>query len=182
MMRLPLARESIDRALALAPDLGEAYARLGDVKTQYEMDWPGAERAFRRAIQLNPSYAPAHQWLGLLLGVSGHSMPRSRSSALPRRSSRPCRSTAPSAAWSEPIRGEPDAAIELLERSLAIAPGLPNAPAFLTMAYLRRGDLERAAEHAAAIGSPAPGKQRLCRGKSMRLPGAARRHWPGSSG
>jgi DNA-binding winged helix-turn-helix (wHTH) protein/TolB-like protein/Tfp pilus assembly protein PilF len=155
----PLARQSIDRALALAPDLGEAYASLGHVKTQYEMDWPGAERALRRAIELNPSYAPAHQWLGLLLGVSGQF-----DAAL--EELRIAEALEPAVPFYGALRGmvlsyrgEHDAAIEQLERSLAIAPELPNTRAFLTMAYLRRGDLDRAAEHAAAIRSPAPGSR-----------------------
>ena len=67
----PLARQAIDQALALAPDLGEAYASLGHVKMQYEMDWPGAERALRRAIELNPTLrarAPVARLAARLLG------------------------------------------------------------------------------------------------------------------
>jgi tetratricopeptide (TPR) repeat protein len=141
----PLARQAIDRALALAPDLGEAYASLGHVKTQYEMDWPGAERALRRAIELNPSYAPAHQWLGLLLGTSGRfdaALEELRIAA----------ALEPALPFYGDLRGmvlsyqgQHDAAIEQLELSLAIAPDLPNTIAFLAMAYVRRGDLDHAA-------------------------------------
>jgi DNA-binding winged helix-turn-helix (wHTH) protein/TolB-like protein len=156
---LPLARQAIDRALVLAPELGEAYASLAHVKTQYEMDWPGAERAFRRAIELNPSFAPAHQWLGLLHGISGRF-----DEAL--EELRIAEGLEPAVPFYGALRGmvlsyrgEHDAAVVQLERSLAIAPELPNTRAYLTMAYLRRGDLDRAAEHAAAIGSPAPGSR-----------------------
>ncbi len=155
----PLARAAIDRALALAPDLGEAYASLGHVKTQYEMDWPGAERAYRRAIELNPSYAPAHQWLGLLLGISGRF-----DDAL--EELRIAEELEPAVPFYGALRGmvlsyqgQHDAAIEQLERALAAAPELPNTRAYLTMAYVRRGDLDHAAEHAAAIRSPAPGSR-----------------------
>ena len=37
----------------------------------YEWDLPGAEREFKRAIELNPSYPSAHQWYGLLLVSRG---------------------------------------------------------------------------------------------------------------
>ena len=37
----------------------------------YDWDWPGAERAFRRAIELHPGYSNAHQWYGNFLSVMG---------------------------------------------------------------------------------------------------------------
>src|ERR1700693_351204 len=51
--------------------LGEAHAALGDNLFSYHWDWAGAEREFRRAIQLNPGYAPAHHWYSELLSVLG---------------------------------------------------------------------------------------------------------------
>jgi tetratricopeptide (TPR) repeat protein len=51
------------RALELDPDLAEAHAALGNVRLFSEWNLPEAEREFRRALALNPSYATAHQWL-----------------------------------------------------------------------------------------------------------------------
>src|SRR5690606_15437282 len=56
----PRAKEAAERAIALDPDLPEAYAALGDVKLYMEWDWPGAEAALRRAIELGPSLAMPH--------------------------------------------------------------------------------------------------------------------------
>lgn len=53
----PRALEAAERAVALDPDLAEAQAALADVKLYYEWDWEGAERAFRRANELNPNLA-----------------------------------------------------------------------------------------------------------------------------
>jgi len=58
--------EYIERALALAPDLGEAHASRG-TQLQNAHDFDGAEREFRRATELAPSYASAFQWYGELL-------------------------------------------------------------------------------------------------------------------
>jgi eukaryotic-like serine/threonine-protein kinase len=42
--------------------LAEAHTSLADVKAAYDWDWSGAEKEFRRAIELNPNYGTAHQW------------------------------------------------------------------------------------------------------------------------
>jgi tetratricopeptide (TPR) repeat protein len=44
--------------------LAEAYASLAYIKRPYEWNWAGAEREFKRAIELNPNYATAHFWYG----------------------------------------------------------------------------------------------------------------------
>ena len=50
-------------ALELDPSQGEAYATLAMVDA-HRWDWRGAEEKFRRAIDLSPGYATAHQWYG----------------------------------------------------------------------------------------------------------------------
>jgi TolB-like protein/class 3 adenylate cyclase/Flp pilus assembly protein TadD len=51
------ARDAIERALALDPNLGEAYAALGTIKMFHDWDWAGADAAYRRALALAPSNA-----------------------------------------------------------------------------------------------------------------------------
>lgn len=38
---------------------------------QIMTDWLGAEKEFKRAVELNPTYAPAHQWYGYNLLAMG---------------------------------------------------------------------------------------------------------------
>jgi TolB-like protein/DNA-binding winged helix-turn-helix (wHTH) protein/tetratricopeptide (TPR) repeat protein len=61
------ARAAIQRALTLAPNLGEAVAEKGYSLYFFEFDWPGAEREFRRALSFNPNAAVAHFGLAQLL-------------------------------------------------------------------------------------------------------------------
>ncbi len=63
----PKAKAAALRALELDESLAEAHASLGFVLLNYDWNWAGAEIAFRRAIELNPTYALAHHWYGTLL-------------------------------------------------------------------------------------------------------------------
>jgi len=57
---LPEAREAATKAIRLDPALAEAHAALGMEKSHYEFDFPGAEREFLKALELNPNSAYAH--------------------------------------------------------------------------------------------------------------------------
>jgi eukaryotic-like serine/threonine-protein kinase len=65
----PKAREAAIKALELDDTLAEAHNALASVKRDYDWDWSGAEREYKRAIELNPSYATAHQWYSELLAA-----------------------------------------------------------------------------------------------------------------
>jgi TolB-like protein/Tfp pilus assembly protein PilF len=69
----PRAKQAAHAALALQPGLAEAYPALAYSAMYYDWDWPEAERSFRRAIELHPGYAAAHQWFGNFLSVVGRS-------------------------------------------------------------------------------------------------------------
>jgi TolB-like protein/DNA-binding SARP family transcriptional activator len=63
----PLAKAAAQRAIELDGSLAEAHAALGHIAGHYDYDLQAAERASRRSIDLNPSYATAHHWYSLLL-------------------------------------------------------------------------------------------------------------------
>lgn len=64
------ARVYAGKALAIDPNSAGAYAVLGMLE---EMHSPArSEQLFRRAIKLDPSYGPAHQWYGIALLTDGH--------------------------------------------------------------------------------------------------------------
>jgi tetratricopeptide (TPR) repeat protein len=66
---MPKAKEAALKALALDDNLAEAHASLGQITAYYDYDFPTAEREYRRAIDLNPNYATAHQWFAELLSA-----------------------------------------------------------------------------------------------------------------
>jgi serine/threonine protein kinase len=62
----PAAREAAGRALELGPNLAETHNALAQVGLLNDWDWPATERAFQRALELNPGYLQAAAWYGLL--------------------------------------------------------------------------------------------------------------------
>ena len=65
------AEKAVKKALALSPDLAEAHTSFGWLKEIYYRDYTGALREYRRAIILNPKYAPAHYRYSYLLLITG---------------------------------------------------------------------------------------------------------------
>jgi serine/threonine-protein kinase len=55
------ARAAAERALVLDPNLAAAHVSLATVLLDYYRDWSGAEEHYRRALTLDPSYAPGRQ-------------------------------------------------------------------------------------------------------------------------
>jgi pentatricopeptide repeat protein len=68
---MPKARTAALRALELDESLAEAHASLALIRENYGYDWSGSEKEFRRAIQLGPQYATAHQWCAEFLSWQG---------------------------------------------------------------------------------------------------------------
>lgn len=71
----PLARREATQAAAAAlridPELGEAHTAQGYVDFALEFDWQSAEAEFRRAIELRPSDAEAHDLYGRMCSAIG---------------------------------------------------------------------------------------------------------------
>ena len=62
-----LARERASQALARDDGIAEAHTSLAFTKMYFDWDWEGAEKGFRHAISLNPSYEMAYQGLAQLM-------------------------------------------------------------------------------------------------------------------
>jgi tetratricopeptide (TPR) repeat protein len=66
-------RAAILKALSLDDSLAEAHTSLAHAQEMEDWDFAAAEKEYTRAIELNPSYALAHQWLGNDLAIRGRS-------------------------------------------------------------------------------------------------------------
>ncbi|HEU4927642.1 MAG TPA: tetratricopeptide repeat protein [Vicinamibacterales bacterium] len=65
------ARAAAERAIQLDETLAEAHTSLARLLHRTAGDVDRADIEYRRALELNPGYATAHQWYGTLLAESG---------------------------------------------------------------------------------------------------------------
>jgi DNA-binding winged helix-turn-helix (wHTH) protein len=68
---LPKAKAAAIKALELDNNLGEAHNSLAFCLDGFDWNFAAAEKEFRRAIELNPSYATAHHWYAWHLSLLG---------------------------------------------------------------------------------------------------------------
>lgn len=67
---MPKLQSAAAKALELDNSLAEAHTSLAWAAFHL-WDWTGAEREFKRALELNASYPEAHQWYGEYLSAQG---------------------------------------------------------------------------------------------------------------
>lgn len=162
---MPKAKEAALKALALDDTLAEAHTSLGQITAYYDYDFATAERQFRRAIELNPNYATAHQWLAENLAA----MKRlDESQAEIRRALE----LDPLSVIMNRIYGDIlmdarkfDEAIQQYQRALTLDPNFPATHYFLGRAYEAKGMYAEAVEEysklAYAGGAPPERVQKL---------------------
>ncbi len=69
--RMLKAKAAALKALQIDDTIAEAHTSLAFIKHRFDWDFPGAEKEFKRAIELNPHYATAHEWYALYLATMG---------------------------------------------------------------------------------------------------------------
>lgn len=68
---MPKAKAAAEKAIEIDENLAEAWASRAAVRWWFDWDWSGAEADYRRAIELNPNYATAHDGYSMLLCARG---------------------------------------------------------------------------------------------------------------
>jgi TolB-like protein/Flp pilus assembly protein TadD len=65
------AKIAADKAIELDDSLAAGHAAEGYTQFMWQGNWNAAEKEFRRALELDDNYVPAHQWYGLYLAARG---------------------------------------------------------------------------------------------------------------
>jgi len=140
----PKVRAAALKALELDENLAEAHTSLGSFKWEYEWDESGAEKEFRRAIELNPSYATAHQWYAEELAAIGR---RNEALAEIKRAQELDPLSLPIslvAGWILFVERDYDQAINQFQRTLEMDSNFAVGHLFLGRAYIQKGNLGQA--------------------------------------
>lgn len=132
----PRAAAAAIKALQIDSELAEAHATLGYVR-HYDWQWDDAEKEFRRAIELNPSYALARIWYANLLASRRRFGESLREVLLARDLDPLSLIVNTNVGWVMTMAGRYDDAIVQLRRTLELDPTYIQAHRRLATAYAR---------------------------------------------
>jgi TolB-like protein/DNA-binding winged helix-turn-helix (wHTH) protein/Tfp pilus assembly protein PilF len=138
------ARGAALKALELDDNLAEAQTSLATVNFNYDWNWSAAATGFKKAIELNPSYATAYQRYSLYLMAMGR--PQESIAQMDR-----ARELDPlsismnfSYGWRLYMARHYDAAIEQLNNTLEMDPNFALPRMVLGESYLQKGSNDQA--------------------------------------
>jgi len=128
------ARAAARKSLEIDPRLAEGHVALAAIIEAYDWNWAGAEREYKRALQLSPGLETAHLWYGMFLRDQGRlkeAMPELRRAAeLAPYSVMACVNLA----YGLLAEGNYSAALEQAHRAVDLAPDLATAAIALVRA------------------------------------------------
>ncbi len=140
----PKAKAAATKALELDETLAEAHSVLADIRFRYDWDWLGAEREHKRAIELNPGYATAHQWYSHYLLPMGRTDESLAESKLALELDPLSLIINLHLGWHYLYVRQYDKAIEQLRKTLELDPNFVLARLFLGQAYEQKAMHEEA--------------------------------------
>ena len=141
---LPKMKEMATRAVALDESLAEAHSSLSVALAYQDLDWVGAEKEIRRAIELNPNNERSHLSYGDLLSNLG----RFDEAAFEFKKAQELDPTSAvitgSLAYHLVRSGDYDRAIEESQKALELEPDNNWPSGAMAYAYLYKGEPARA--------------------------------------
>jgi tetratricopeptide (TPR) repeat protein len=140
----PEAKLYATKALALDPSLAEAHASLGFVSLYFDWDWPAAEAAFQRAIELGGRNAAPHQWYSVYLLAAGRRTEALRQIELAQQRDPLSLAVNTDLGFHYYYTGQYDEAVKQLQFVLQMNPAFPLAHLWLGRTYQELGKFDDA--------------------------------------
>jgi serine/threonine-protein kinase len=149
---MPLAKRAALKALELDDKLAEAHASYGQIVVYYDYELATAEKEYRRALELNPNYATAHQWLAEHLAAVMRS--EEAIAEIKRALELDPLSVIMNRLYADILHDARryDEAIEQYKKTLELDPNFPTAHYFLGRAYEAQGKYDQAVAQYATAG------------------------------
>ena len=139
-----VARPAAERAVALDDRLSEAHDAAARIRFYFDWAWDGAERGFKRALELNADNAEARCNYAILLA----SFERPEEALVELRRAQAVDPLSPYAATlvgiSHAVAGRDDEAVAAYEQALELSPNFALAAWNLSTSHLRMGRPEKA--------------------------------------
>ena len=132
------------KALEMDDTLAEAHTSLAYARWLGDLDWSGAERGFRRALELKSSYVMAHEWYAEYLAALGR---HDEALAEIKQAQQLDPLAVPvnrAVGWVLYFARRYDQAIEELQKALAMDPDFLGARLVLWWVYVAKGATDRA--------------------------------------
>ena len=133
------AKTEARKAIELDETLAEAHTSLGWVTFIYDWDWSGADREFRRAIELNPRYSTARQWHAWYLMAMGRFDEALSEGRVAVDLDPGSVSIRRSLGWLQYYSRQHEAALENLRKALTMDPTAEETHRLLGLVYLQQG-------------------------------------------
>src|SRR5262249_20862335 len=141
---MPRAKAAAQVALELDEQLAEAHTAMALTLALYDWDWAGAERAYLRALKINPTHATARHWYGLLLAWMG----RMDEALIELRCAQQLEPFSPiigaNVAWVLHAARRYEEAVTECRKTIEMTPNFYRARVYLGWAYEQTGDFEAA--------------------------------------
>jgi serine/threonine-protein kinase len=141
---MPKAKENALKALELDPNLAQAHAELAAIHFYGDWDWAGAEKEFRRALELNPGDADSHRYYSFFLAAVGRANEALAESAKAQELDPFSISAQVNAGFVLYFAREFDKAIDQCRKALDVDPNSVGAYDCLGSSYLAEGKYEEA--------------------------------------
>ena len=123
----PEVKANAERGYALDADSGDTCTVLGALRAWFEHRWDEADKLYDRALELQPSYAPAHMFRGMALlcqrNIQAAESNLRRSTELDPLSASDCARMA----YLQYVKGDPAAAKKHLQQSFELDRDYPEA-------------------------------------------------------
>jgi eukaryotic-like serine/threonine-protein kinase len=141
---MPKAKEYALKAIALDDSLADAHTALASVLFYGNWDWSGADREFKRALELNPNDAEAHRIYSVFLSAMTR-FKEAETQILATQVLDPLSAHNNSTAgWAFYCARDYDRAAQQCRKALELAPTYDGAHACLGYTYLGKGDYPQA--------------------------------------